>query len=63
VTSSYRGVYVQRYRNGQIHKVQVATPDGCPIPLSLFDYQAREIEPPVDRLPDAQGYFAKLDNP
>jgi hypothetical protein len=63
MANGYRGVYVQRYSNGQIHKVQVAEPGGHPIPLSLFDYQAREIQPSVDRLPDAEEYFAKLSEP
>jgi hypothetical protein len=63
LTSSYRGVYVRRYSNGQIHKVQVVSPGGGSITISLFDYQAREIQPSVDRLPDAEEYFAKLNNP
>jgi hypothetical protein len=63
VKSSHRGVYVQRYSNGQIHNVQVSAPGGSSIPISFFDYQAREIEPPVDALPDAEEYFAKLNNP
>jgi hypothetical protein len=63
VASSYRGVYVQRGSNGQIHNVQVVAPGGRSYPVTFFDYQAREIEPPVDRLPDAEEYFAKLSNP
>ena len=63
MTSSYRGVYVRRYSNGQIYNVQVATPQGNSSTFSLFDYQAREIYPPVDRLPDADEYFAKLTKP
>jgi len=63
VASSYRGVYVQRYSNGQIHNVEVVAPGGSSHPISFFDYQAREIQPPVDRLPDADEYFAKLGNP
>jgi hypothetical protein len=63
VTSRYRGIYGQRRSNGQIHNVQVAAPGGLSIPLSLFDYQAREIEPSVDRLPEAEDYLAKLNSP
>ena len=63
MTSSYRGVYVRRYSNGQIYNVQVATPQGNSSTVSLFDYHAREIEPPIDRLPDAEEYLARLNNP
>ena len=63
MTSSYRGVYVRRYSNGQIYNVQVATPQGNSSTVSPFDYHAREIEPPIDRLPDAEEYFAKLTKP
>jgi hypothetical protein len=63
VASSYRGVYVQRHSNGQIYNVQVVAPGGSSYPVSFFDYQAREIEPPIDMLPDAEEYFAKLNNP
>ena len=63
VASSYSGLYVERYNNGQIHKVQVVAPGGHSIPLSLFDCQARDIQPSVDRLPDAEEYLAKLNGP
>lgn len=61
MASSYRGVYVKRYHNGQIQHVHVVMPGstGISTPISVFDYQAREIQPPIDRLPDAEEYFAK----
>jgi len=54
-------VYVKRYHNGQIQHVHVVMPGstGISTPISVFDYQAREIQPPIDRLPDAEEYFAK----
>ena len=61
--TKYRGVYVRRYSNGQIYNVQVATPQGNSSTVSLFDYHAREIEPPLERLPNAEEYFAKLTKP
>jgi hypothetical protein len=61
VASSYRGLYVQRLNNGQISNVQVKTPEGKSNTLSFFDYQAREIQPSIDQLPDAATYFAKPD--
>ena len=61
--TSYRGVFVRRYSNGQIYNVQVATPQGNSSTVSLFDYHAREIEPPIDRLPDAEEYFAERTKP
>jgi len=32
---------------------------GISTPISVFDYQAREIQLPMERLPDAEEYFAK----
>jgi len=61
VARSYRGAYVKRYSNGQIQNVHVVMPGctGISTPISVFDYQAREIQLPMERLPDAEEYFAK----
>jgi len=61
--ANYRGVCVRRYSNGQIYNVQIATPQGNSSTVSLFDYHAMEIEPPIDQLPDAEEYFAKPNHP
>jgi hypothetical protein len=64
--STYQGLYVQRYDNGQIHNVQVTSPGGASIPLDPDDYVARGIEPPMEELPDAAEYFKqrqKQDSP
>ncbi|MBV8405463.1 MAG: hypothetical protein JO203_14845 [Gammaproteobacteria bacterium] len=60
---TYRGLYVQRLNNGQIYNIKVAMPGGSESTVSVFDYQAREIEPCIDRLPDAEEYFARLSSP
>ena len=59
----YRGVYVQRLNNGQIYSVQVVAPGLILMTLPPREYAARGIQPPMDKLPDAEEYFAKLSNP
>lgn len=54
--SSYKGLYVQRLENGQVHSVQVEDTGGNSIPLDPNTYQERGISPPIDSLPDAQDY-------
>lgn len=57
MASSYRGLYVERNSNGQIHNVQVADPSGNSIPLNPDVYLERDVNPPMESLPDAEGYF------
>jgi hypothetical protein len=57
--STYRGLYVQRLRNGRIYNVQVEMADSPRgITFSPEDYQARGIEPPLKELPNEAEYFA-----
>ena len=62
-SSRCRGLYVQRFNNGQVYNVKVVVPGGSESTVSVFDYLARELEPRIDRLPDDKEYFAKLSNP
>lgn len=57
MASSYKGLYIQRDSNGQIHNVQVADPNGNSIPLNPDIYLERDVKPPIDSLPDAEEYF------
>ena len=59
----YRGVYVQRLSNGQIYTVHVVAPGLVLMTFSPADYEASGIHPPMDKLPDAEEYFAKLRKP
>ena len=57
MASSYKGLYVQRYSNGQIHNVQVADQNGYSIPLNPDVYLERDVKPPMESLPDVEEYF------
>jgi hypothetical protein len=57
MTSNYKGIYVQRYSNGQIHNVQVAYLNGNSIPLNPDDYLERDVKPLMESLPDVGEYF------
>ena len=57
MASSYKGLYVQRYSNGQIHNVQVADPNGNSILLNPDVYLDRDVKPPMESLPDAEEYI------
>jgi len=57
MASLYRGIYVQRYRNGEVHNVQVVSPGGHSMAITPEMYLAKEIEPPMDSLPDAEQYL------
>jgi hypothetical protein len=52
-----RGLYVQRYSNGQIHGVQVVDTAGNENSLDPSIYRARGISPPLEELPDIDDYF------
>ncbi|SES30053.1 hypothetical protein SAMN04487958_1132 [Vreelandella subterranea] len=50
--SSYKGLYVQRDERGEIISVQVVDTGGNSLPLDPEIYIEREVEPPIDELPD-----------
>lgn len=50
--SSYKGLYVQRRSDNQIYNVQVEDPFGNELGLTPEVYINRQIEPPIDELPD-----------
>lgn len=54
--SSYTGLFVQRLSNGEIHSVQVADPSGNSLPLQPANYIQRQINPPIDQLPDVNDF-------
>lgn len=56
MASSYKGLYVQRLSDGTIHSVQVVDPGGNSIPLDPQTYIDRDVRPPIDELPDLEGY-------
>jgi len=56
MTSSYKGLYVQRLNNGKIYSVQVVDPGGNSISLEPDIYIQREVQPPIDELPDKDEY-------
>lgn len=56
MSSSYIGLYVNRYSNGQIHEVGVAAGVNS-ILLSPETYLEREIQPPMESLPDFNQYL------
>ena len=58
-SKSYRGLYVQRLKNGRIFSVHVALPGSRRgIAFSPEDYEARGIQPPLKELPAEAEYFA-----
>jgi hypothetical protein len=54
--SSYTGLYVQRLSNGVIFGVQVLDTTGNENSLDPGDYRERGIQPPIEQLPDLEGY-------
>lgn len=56
MASSYKGLYVQRASDGVIHSVQVVDSGGNSIPLDPQIYIDREVEPPINELPDLEQY-------
>jgi hypothetical protein len=61
--SSYTGLYVQRLSNGEIDSVQVVDPLGSSLPLGPKTYIERQIKPPIEQLPDVDGYKAAAAEP
>ena len=61
--SSYTGLYVQRLSNGEIASVQVDDPFGTSLPLEPQIYIKRQIKPPIEQLPDIDGYKAAAAEP
>jgi hypothetical protein len=57
MASFYQGIYVQRYRNGEIHNVQVVSPGGHSMAITPEMYLTKEIEPPINSLPNAEQYL------
>jgi hypothetical protein len=56
MSSSYTGLYVQRFSDGKIHSVQVVDTVGNSIPLDPDIYEGRDVKPPIDQLPDQEDY-------
>lgn len=56
MASSYKGLYVQRLTDGKVHSVQVVDTAGNSIPLDPEIYIERDVEPPIDQLPDIDQY-------
>ena len=51
---AYTGIYVQRHADGTIYSVQVVDQFGHQIPLPPDDYSNREIQPPIETLPNKE---------
>ena len=56
MSSSYKGLYVQRSEDGTIHSVQVVDTGGISIPLDPNTYTERGVKPPIEQLPDQENY-------
>ena len=56
MASSYKGLYVQRLEGGSIYSVQVVDTGGNSIPLDPETYRQRDVQPPIERLPDLKDY-------
>lgn len=56
MASSYKGLYVQRLSDGTIHSVQVVDTGGNSMPIAPEIYMQREVQPPLDQLPDLNDY-------
>ncbi len=56
MSSSYKGLYVQRSSDRTFHSVQVVDTGGNSIPLDPDTYIQRDIKPPIDQLPDQEDY-------
>lgn len=54
--SGYTGLYVQRLSNGKIDSVQVVDKSGISLPLDPAVYRERNINPPIDQLPDVNDF-------
>lgn len=56
MSSSYKGLYVQRLSDGTIRSVQVVDTGGISIPLDPDTYIQRDVKPPIDQLPNQEDY-------
>jgi hypothetical protein len=56
MSSSYKGLYVQRFEDGTIHGVQVVDTGGNSISIDPNTYIERGVKPPIDQLPDQENY-------
>ena len=56
--TSYIGVCVVRLSNGEIFNVQVKDPAGNGMVLTPQEYQHRQINPPLNQLPDCSSLKA-----
>jgi len=56
MASSYKGLYVQRLSDGNIHGVQVVDSGGNSISLDPQTYIDRQVKPPIEELPDLENY-------
>ncbi len=61
--SSYTGLYVQRLESGEIHGVQVVDPFGNSLSLEPEIYIQRQINPPINTLPNIDDYKAGISKP
>ena len=59
MSSSYKGLYVQRFEDGTIYGVQVVDPGGNSISLDPNTYIERGVNPPIEQLPDQENYNSK----
>jgi hypothetical protein len=56
MSSSYKGLYVQRLADGTICSVQVVDTGGNSISLPPNIYIERDVKPPIEQLPDQENY-------
>lgn len=57
MASSDMGLYVQRRNDGTIHSVQVRDPYGHTLAMDPDLYVARDVQPPLEQLPDIEDYL------
>ena len=57
MASSYMGLYVQRLSDGTIRSVQVRNPYGHSFAMDPDLYLARDVQPPMEQLPDVEDYL------
>lgn len=60
MSSSYRGVYVQRDSQGNVWSVQVVDIGGVSIPLPPHEYIDKKCNPPIHELPDESVYHSSI---
>lgn len=55
-TSSYKGLFAHKLRDGTITDVQVEDTTGMSLSLPIGEYERRGIQPPAATLPDQHTY-------